>query len=100
MENVYFVSSEDSGESNALISIEFKLYSAAVPAELMVSLNGEGVSAFASIIYCIGAIKHGSVNFQACWDCGRSMPQNGVRFSLGTLKFRNFDTFCGFCSVP
>ena len=27
MHNVYFVSSEDSGESNALISIEFKLYS-------------------------------------------------------------------------
>ena len=37
MHNVYFVSSEDSGESNALISIEFKLYFAAVSAELMLS---------------------------------------------------------------
>ena len=42
MENVYFVSSEDSGESNALISIEFKLYFAAVSAELTRS-RGEGV---------------------------------------------------------
>ena len=43
MHNVYFVSSEDSGESNALISIEFKLYSAAVPAELkMVVARGAG----------------------------------------------------------
>ena len=35
MHNVYFVSSEDSGESNALISREFKLSWPAVSAELI-----------------------------------------------------------------
>ena len=38
MHNVYFVSSEDSGESNALISREFKLSWATVPAELTLQL--------------------------------------------------------------
>ncbi len=39
MHNVYFVSSEDSGESNALISREFKLSWAMVSAELIASTN-------------------------------------------------------------